>query len=93
MSAGGLTEEEVAGIRTGSVPDPTVSQVAALAAVFGVEPSYLVDRGTDSPVLDKETLDALADETTREIALQAIRLPEREREISLGVMRQLGKLR
>ena len=39
MSAGGLTEEEAEGIRTGAVPDPTVGQVAALAAVFGVPPS------------------------------------------------------
>jgi hypothetical protein len=34
MSAGGLTEEDVAGIRTGAIADPTVGQVAALAAVF-----------------------------------------------------------
>ena len=44
MSAGVLTEEEVEGMRTGAIADPTVGQVAALAAVFGVEPSYLVDR-------------------------------------------------
>jgi len=43
MSAGGLTEEEVEAIRTGKIADPTVGQVAALAAVFGVEPSHLVD--------------------------------------------------
>ena len=43
MSAGGLTEE-VEAIRRGKITDPTVGQVAALAAVFGVEPSYLVDR-------------------------------------------------
>lgn len=43
MSAGVLTEEEVEGIRTGAITDPTVRQVAALAAAFGVEPSYLVD--------------------------------------------------
>ena len=44
MSAGSLPEEEVEGIRTGAISDPTVGQVSALAAVFGVEPSYLVDR-------------------------------------------------
>ena len=44
MSAGSFTEQEVQGIRAGAIPDPTVGQVAALAAVFGVEPSYLVDR-------------------------------------------------
>ena len=44
MSAGGLTEEEVERIRSGKISDPTVVQVAALAAVFGVDTSYLVDR-------------------------------------------------
>jgi hypothetical protein len=33
--------------------DLSLGQVAALAAVFGVEPSYLVDRGTDTSVLDE----------------------------------------
>ena len=45
MSAGVLTEEEVRGSGPARIADPTVGQVAALAAVFGVEPSYLVDRG------------------------------------------------
>jgi transcriptional regulator with XRE-family HTH domain len=85
MSAGGLTEEEVEAIRTGRVSDPTVGQVAALAAVFGVEPSYLVDR-EGAPPLDAELLGGLSDETTRE----ALRLPERERGIVLGVVRQFA---
>ncbi len=63
MSAGTLTEDEVEGIRTGAIPDPTVGQVAALAAVFGVAPSYLVDRGTEPLDLDGEVMDALSDET------------------------------
>ena len=45
MTLGDLSEEEVEGIRTGAIGDPTVSQVAALASVFGVEPPYLLDRG------------------------------------------------
>ena len=57
MSAGSLTEDEVKGIRTGAISDPTVSQMAALAAAFGVEPSSLVDRGRDPSVLDAETGD------------------------------------
>jgi transcriptional regulator with XRE-family HTH domain len=44
MSLGELSEEDVRGIRTGAIADPTVSQAAALAGVFGVEPSYLLDR-------------------------------------------------
>ena len=90
MSAGDLTEEEVERIRTGRISDPTVGQVAALAAVFGVEPSYLVGR-KGSPPLDAELLEGLRDETMREITREALRLPEREREIVLGIVRQFGE--
>jgi transcriptional regulator with XRE-family HTH domain len=90
MSAGVLTEEEVEGIRTGKVPDPTVGRVAALAAVFGVEPSYLIDR-KEPPPLDAELLEGLSDETTREITRGALRLPEKEKRIVLGIVRQLGE--
>ena len=74
MSAGGLTEEDVEGIRTGAIDDPTVGQVAALAAVFGVPPSYLLDRGREPPVLDEEVLEVLADETTSAILRETVRL-------------------
>ena len=40
--------------------------------------------------MDAELLAGLSDETTREITREALRLPEREREIALGIVRQLG---
>ena len=43
MSLGDLTEEDVEGLRSGSVTDPPLSHVVALARAFGVEPSYLKD--------------------------------------------------
>jgi transcriptional regulator with XRE-family HTH domain len=92
MSAGGLTEEEVEEIRTGRIADPTMGQVTALAAVFDVEPSYLVDR-KDPTSVDREVLEGLKDETTREIARKALRLPAREREIVLGFVLQFGAQR
>jgi transcriptional regulator with XRE-family HTH domain len=85
-SAGVLTEEEVAGMRTGKVPDPTMGQVAALAAVFGVPASYLVDRNV-APTLDAETLAALSDETAAAILREGARLPGREKRIVLGIVR------
>jgi hypothetical protein len=88
MSAGGLTEEEVEGMRTGKVPDPTVGQVAALAAVFGVEPSFLVDRG--EPVFDAELVKALRYETIRETTREISRLPEQVRLLVLGILGQFG---
>ena len=90
MSAGEITEEEVEGIRTGKIADPSVGRVAALAAVFGVPPSYLLDRGTESEVLDEETLKALADKTAGAILKESARLPEREKRIVLGIVRQFS---
>jgi transcriptional regulator with XRE-family HTH domain len=90
MSAGELSEEEVEGIRTGKIANPLVSQVAALAAVFGVPPSYLLDRGKEPSVLDEEVLKALTDERAGAILRESARLPESEKEIVLGIVRQFG---
>jgi transcriptional regulator with XRE-family HTH domain len=85
---GDLSEEEVEGIKTGAIADPTVGQIAALANVFGVEASYLLDRG-EAP-LDGELVEALRDEEVREAAREISRLPERVRRLVLGIVRQFG---
>jgi len=90
MSAGDLTEGDVEGIRTGKIADPLVSQLAALAAAFGVPPSYLLDRGREPPVLDEKVLETLTDETAGEILRESARLPEREKRIVLGIVRQFS---
>jgi transcriptional regulator with XRE-family HTH domain len=87
MTLGDLSEEDVARIRTGAISDPTVSQVAALASVFGVEPSYLLDRGEPS-LLDAELVQALRDEDVRDITRESSRLPDGERRLVLGIVRQ-----
>lgn len=87
MTLGDLSEEEVDRIRTGAVIDPTVGQVAALASVFGVEPSYLLGRG-EPPLLDKELVQALRYDDVRAITLESSRLPDRERQLVLGIVRQ-----
>jgi transcriptional regulator with XRE-family HTH domain len=87
MTLGDLSEEDVERIRTGTVSDPTVGQVAALASVFGVEPSYLLDRG-DPSLLDEELAQALRDEDVRDITRECSRLPDRERRLVLGIVRQ-----
>jgi hypothetical protein len=86
MTLGDLSEDDVEGIRIGSIADPTVDQVAALAGVFGVEPFYLLDRG--EPMLDRELVEALRDGAVREATRQISRLPERERRLVLGIIRQ-----
>ena len=87
MTLGDLSEEEVERIRSGAVSDPTVGQVAALANVFGVEPSYLLDRAEPS-LLDEELVQALHDEDVRGITRESSRLPDGERRIVLGIVRQ-----
>jgi hypothetical protein len=87
MTLGDLFEEDVEGIRTGDVSDPSVGQVAVLASVFGVEPSYLLDRGEPS-LLDDELVQALRDEDVRDITRESSRLPDGERQLVLGIVRQ-----
>ena len=87
MTLGDLSEEDVEKIRTGAVSDPTVGQVAALASVFGVEPSYLLDREEPS-LLDEELVQALRDEDVRAITRESSRLPDGERRLVLGIVRQ-----
>ena len=88
MSAGDLSVEDVEEIRTGRIVDPLVSQVAALAAGFGVPPSYRLDRGKEPSILDEEVLEALADETSAVILKESAHLSEREKRNVLGIVRQ-----
>jgi transcriptional regulator with XRE-family HTH domain len=87
MTLGDLSEEDVERIRTGAIGDPSVGQVAALASVFGVEPSYHLDRGEPS-ILDEELVQALRDEDVRDITRESSRLPDGERQLVLGIVRQ-----
>jgi transcriptional regulator with XRE-family HTH domain len=87
MTLGDLSEEDVEGMRSGAISDPTAGQVAALAGVFGVEPSYLLDRGAES-LLDEELVRALRDEDVRDITRESSRLPDGERRLVLGIVRQ-----
>ena len=89
MTLGDLSEEDVERIRTGAIGDPTVGQVAALAVVFGVEPSFLLDIGKPS-LLDQELVQALGDEDVRAITRESSRLPDGERRLVLGIVRQFS---
>src|SRR5215211_8363076 len=87
MTLGDLSEEDVKGMRSGAISDPTVGQGAALAGVFGVSVSYLLDRGEPS-LLDEELVQALRDKDVRDITRESSRLPHRERRLVLGIVRQ-----
>jgi hypothetical protein len=87
MNLGDLGEGDVEGLRSGSVADPPLSHVIALARAFGVGPSFLVD-GYGEAVFDREIVEALADDTTRAIARESARLPGWEKLLVLGIVRQ-----
>jgi transcriptional regulator with XRE-family HTH domain len=87
MTLGDLSEEDVEGIRTGDISDPTVGQLKALVSVFGVEVSYLLDRA-EPPLFDEELVQALRDEDVRDITRESSRLPDGERRLMLGIVRQ-----
>jgi transcriptional regulator with XRE-family HTH domain len=87
MTLSDLSAEVVERIRTSAKSDPSVGQVAAHARVFGVEPSYLLDKEEPS-LLDEELVQALRDEDVRPITRESSRLPVGEWRIVLGIVRQ-----
>jgi hypothetical protein len=50
--------------------------------------SYLLDRG-EPPLLDEELVQALRDEDVRDITRESSRLPDGERQLVLGIVRQI----
>lgn len=88
LSFGDLNEKDVEAIRTGTLPDPSVDQITALADVFGVHPSYFLNRTKSPPLLDREAMEILRDETVSAIAHKSLRLPGREKQMILNIIRQ-----
>jgi transcriptional regulator with XRE-family HTH domain len=90
MSLGGISEQEVAGIRSGEISSPTIDQVLALAEAFGVSPSYFTER--KAPLLSQEAIEALADRDSSEIIHKTLALSEAERRMVLDILDHLGQL-
>jgi transcriptional regulator with XRE-family HTH domain len=61
-------------LRKGRKTNPSITQIAALAAFFGVPPSYFFDVPGEEP-LDPATRLALSDDAVRDIILRAHGLP------------------
>jgi hypothetical protein len=51
-------------------------------------PSWFVDSEDNLALLDEELVEALRDETARAVLREVIRLPEQDRRIVLGIVRQ-----
>jgi hypothetical protein len=91
MSLGDLTEENVGGIRTGTLENPTsrtpprephlenltMSQAVALAEAFGVHPSYFLETGKKPALLGEQEINALGDQKAREILNESLGLSDR----------------
>jgi hypothetical protein len=92
MSLGDIAEEEVEGIRDGSIPNPPLNKVVALANVFGVHPSYFLEQGKKLPVIDEESLQIFRDETVSAIAHKSFRLSNREKQMVLNIIQQFEDL-
>ena len=91
MSLGVLSEEEVTGMRAGTISNPTVDKVVALSGVFGVEAGYFLEG--EPPMLDREALDILRDETTSAIVRKCFRLPAPEKRMILNIINELENSR
>jgi transcriptional regulator with XRE-family HTH domain len=69
-------------------PELWFEDVENLRDVSAVRPSWFVDGEDNLALLDEELLEALRDETARAVLREVIRLPERDRKIVLGIVRQ-----
>lgn len=87
MSFGGITEEEVAGIRSGTIEHPTLDQVLALSEAFGVDVAYFTqkfEQQEDSPA-------SLAREESTTLVHKTLALSEADRKMVLDLLDHLGR--
>src|SRR5918995_1332573 len=85
-------KEEVEGIRTGALENPTLSQVVALADAFGVHPYYFFETGNKPALLGEQEISALADQRARAILNKSLTLSDREKDMVLDMIQHLGEL-
>ena len=72
----------------GFPPELWFEDVENAPDLSGSRPSWFLDREEKPTLLDEELVEALRDETARAILREVVRLPERERRIVLGIVRQ-----
>jgi transcriptional regulator with XRE-family HTH domain len=92
MSLGDLTEDEIEEIRTGTLENPAISQVIALAEAFGVHPSYFLETGRRPQLLGEQEMNALGDSRVRAILNKSLNLSDREKDMVLDMIQHLGNL-
>src|SRR5215216_7886858 len=93
MSLGEVTETDIEDIRAGTLENPAISQVVALAEAFGVHPSYFLDTGKRPTLLGEQEINALGDQRVRAILNKSLSLSDQEKDMVLDMIQHLGKLR
>ena len=56
--------------------------------MFGVHSSYFLDKGKKPPIIDREVLDIVRDETASAIAHKSLHLPGHEKQMILNIIQQ-----
>lgn len=87
MSLGGITEEEVAGIRSGEIGYPTLDQVLGLSEAFGIDPSYFTRRVRRQDA----ALASLTQEESTTIVNKTLALSKEDRRVVLDLLDHLGR--
>jgi transcriptional regulator with XRE-family HTH domain len=92
-ATGGVVHRSyVTNLRKGRIESPGHDKIEAIAKAMGFPPALWFDDDAEASNAepDPELVAALRDETVREIVRESARLPDRERKIVLGIVRQFG---
>ena len=74
----------------GFPPELWFEDVENLGEVSGARPTWFADSEDKLALLDRELVEALREETARTVLREVGRLPERDRKIVLGIVRQFA---
>ncbi len=81
------------GIRAGTLENPTISQVLALAEALGFHPSYFLEAGKEPALLGEREINALKDRRARAILNRSLDPSDWEKDMTLDMIEHLGSLR
>jgi transcriptional regulator with XRE-family HTH domain len=92
-ATGGIVHRSyVTNLRKGRIESPGYDKMGAIAEAMGFPPAmWFDDDSAQVPNIEpgRDLVAALQDETVREITRESSRLPSREKEIVLNIVRQL----
>src|SRR5215216_203433 len=96
-TGGVVTRSYITNLRKGRIENPGYEKMRAIAKAMGFAPEVWFEDGlgerrsigqAESSLLNEELVQALRDEDVRDITRESSRLPDRERRLVLGIVRQ-----